>query len=579
MLEDMLVNTKGRGLNSIQVRFGLMTMVTGGLAISGLMFSMQANLSDGWLWLAIASAIFLPAVVTVLAARNLTAQIVALRHSTEALVSGDFNTAVDVDCACEVGGLADSFRKMVGRLNSNIVRMNILAYSDGVTGLPNRAVIFHLLGKLTTTPDSDAAATVLFIDLDGFKRVNDLHGHEAGDDLLRAVSIRIAAALDRSLDDLETCMTPMGELCDEPPNDIVLARVSGDEFVVLLPSGSGQTDELAANILTGLESPFEISGATVHIGASIGMARYPEDATTAEELLNLADLAMYEAKRKGRGCVVATSAALRASWQDRRDVERDLRQALEYDEIYLAYQPRFATADMRCVAVEALARWHHPKRGNISPGVFVPIAEQAGLMPLLGAAVFESAARQCRKWHEQGLEISVSVNVSPAEFAAPDLTSRLTSVLERYDVDPSMIEIEITETMAMGDFETTQEQMIDLRSAGFNISIDDFGTGYSNLSQLSRLPYSAMKLDRSLILDISRRDIGLKILRAATGMAKALGQRTIAEGIETQAQFEAIKTLGCDELQGFLFAPPLEPDIISDLVLQSEQENLNLTSS
>lgn len=193
---------KERGLNSIPVRFGLMAVVMGGLAIAGLLQAVRAELSNGWLGLAIAAAVLLPGLVTVLAARKLTGQILALRRSTEALVSGDFNAAVDVDCACEVGGLADSFRKMVGRLNSNILRMNVLAYADGVTGLPNRAVIFHLLSRLTQAPLVDAS-TVLFIDLDGFKRVNDLHGHEAGDDLLRGVSQRIASALGRSLEELE----------------------------------------------------------------------------------------------------------------------------------------------------------------------------------------------------------------------------------------------------------------------------------------------------------------------------------------------------------------------------------------
>lgn len=563
------MNGKGRGLNSIQVRFGLMTAIMGGLSITGLLFSIRLELENTWLALAIAVAIILPALVTLLAARNLTSQILALRDSTEALVSGDFNAVVDVDCACEVGGLADSFRKMVERLNNNILRMNVLAYADGVTGLPNRAVIFHLLRQLTSSSSVDAAS-VLFIDLDGFKRVNDLHGHEAGDDLLRAVSERIASTFDRSPESIETCMTPMGELCDEPPRDIVLARVSGDEFVILLPPSSVDADTLGAAILEGMEQPFEIGGATIHIGASIGLARYPEDAETAEELLNIADLAMYEAKRSGRRRMVAASPALRASWRDRRDVEGDLRHALENGDITLDFQPRFASIGLECVSVEALARWHHPTRGPISPGIFVPIAERAGLMPLLGSVVFESAVRQCRIWQDQGLSLNVSVNVSPAEFAASDLVTRLMGVLEKHNIDASFIELEITETMAMGDFETTQEQMIGLRNAGFQIAIDDFGTGYSNLSQLSRLPYTSIKLDRSLILDISNKQIGQKILHAVTSMASALGHTTVAEGIETQAQYEAIKSTGCEEVQGFMFARPMPADAIPDIVRQSQ---------
>lgn len=562
------MGSKGKGLNSIPVRFGLMGAMIGGLAILGHLWVVEAGFGGWQIGLAIGLCILLPALIMVLAAGNLTSQIAALHRSTEALVAGDFNTPVDVDCACEVGGLADSFRKMVNRLNSNIVRMNVLAYSDGVTGLPNRAVVFHLLSRLSNGGGMNRA-TVLFIDLDGFKRVNDMHGHETGDELLRRVSVRIAKALGRRLDELETCMTPMGDLCDEPPRDTVIARVSGDEFVVILPQSSGNPEELCCAILESLMEPFEIDSAKVHVGASIGLARFPEDANSPEDLLNLADLAMYEAKRTGRGRMVAVSAALRAQWRDRRDVEGDLRRAMECNEITLAYQPRFSTTDLSCVAVEALARWTHPERGSISPEVFVPIAEQAGLMPLLGAAVFEKAIKQCSIWQRQGLSLSVSVNVSPAEFADTNLVPRLLTILKKYRVDPNLVEIEITETMAMGDFESTQEQMIALRSAGLKIAIDDFGTGYSNLSQLSRLPYTSMKLDRSLILDITRRDSSLDIFRAVTGMAKALGHVTIAEGIETQEQYDALAEIGCDEVQGFLFAKPMHPDAIPAVVARS----------
>ncbi|CUH88565.1 Cyclic di-GMP phosphodiesterase Gmr [Phaeobacter sp. CECT 5382] len=560
---------KGEGLNSIPVRFGLMGALTGALAIFGLLQVIETGLAGWKLTLSIGLSVLMPALITFLAAKKLTSQILALRRSTEALVAGDFNTPVNVDCACEVGGLADSFSKMAKRLNNNILRMNVLAYADDVTGLPNRAVVFHLLDQLAKTPGI-ASFSVLFIDLDGFKRINDMHGHEVGDELLRRSSGRIAEALGKRLEDLETCMTTMGELCNEPPRDTVLARFSGDEFVALLPQSSGNAEELAAAILTSLEQPFEIDGAEVHVGASIGLARYPKDANTPEDLLNMADLAMYEAKRTGRGRVVCVTSVLRSQWQDRRDVENALRHAIENDEICLAFQPRFATPDLTCNAVEALARWNHPTRGPISPAIFIPIAEQAGLMPLLGAVVFEQAVRQCRAWQDQGHSISVSVNVSPAEFTDPNLVRRLLGVLEKYEVHPDLIEVEITETMAMGDFETTQEQMMALRQAGLKIAIDDFGTGYSNLSQLSRLPYTSMKLDRSLVIDVSSRPRSLEIVRAVAAMAKTLGHTIIIEGIETREQYEALSTISIDEVQGFLFSNPLQPDAIPALVTLSK---------
>ncbi len=562
---------KGEGLNSIPIRFGLMGAVIGGFAAVGQLWVAGGEVDVWQIALSMGLSIALPALILFVAARSLSSQIGALRRSTEALVAGDFNTPVDVDCACEVGGLADSFRKMVDRLNSNVVRMNVLAYADGVTGLPNRAVVFRLLGRLTDG-QGDKRASVLFIDLDGFKRINDVHGHEAGDELLRLVSGRIAGALGRSLDKLETCMTPMGDLCDAPFRDAVIARVSGDEFVVILPDPLGDPEEASAKILDSLALPFEIDNAKVHVGASIGISRFPEDADTPEDLLNMADLAMYEAKRAGRGRVVTVCPTLRKQWQDRRDVEGDLRRAIETGEIALAYQPRFSVVDLSCVAVEALARWNHPQRGPISPSIFVPIAEQAGLMPMLGAAVFEKAIRQCRLWQDKGLSLLVSVNVSPAEFEDANLVPRLLSVLEENRVDPDLIEIEITETMAMGDFEATQEQMMALRSVGLKIAIDDFGTGYSNLSQLTRLPYTSMKLDRSLILDLTRRESAMDIFRAFFGMAKALGHRTIAEGIETPAQYDALVAVGCDEVQGFLFAKPVDPDEIPALVARSRAD-------
>ena len=562
------MDMKGRGLNSIPIRFGLMTVVLGGIATLGLYQAMRSGLSGWALVLSVALVIMLPALVTFLAARKLTSQIRALRQSTEALVAGDFNSPVEVDCACEVGGLADSFRKMVSRLNSNILRMNVLAYTDGITQLPNRAVILHLLERMTGTPGVGPAA-LLFVDLDGFKRINDMYGHDVGDELLRRVSGRIARGLGRTLEELDTCVTPMGELCDEPPRDIVLARVSGDEFVVILPHSSESAEDYATAILTQLETSIDIAETEVHVGASIGLARFPEDADTSAKLLNLADLAMYEAKREGRGRMVAVSPALLARWQERRDVEGDLRRALDAGEIVLAYQPRFRTGDLACVSVEALARWNHPERGSISPAAFIPIAEQAGLMPLLGAVVFEQAVRQARAWQDRGLSLAVSVNVSPAEFADPNLAPRLLSVLHAHDVDPALVEIEITETMAMGDFETTREQMLALRDAGLRIAIDDFGTGYSNLSQLARLPYSAIKLDRSLILDVTGHASGREILYAITAIAKALGHTTIAEGVETQAQYRALRDLGCDEVQGFLFAKPMAPEAVIELIARA----------
>lgn len=560
---------KGEGLNSIPIRFGLMSVMTGGLAVLTLLSAFAVRPDSTVFYVIAALAILLPAFITFVAAKTLRRQIEALKDSTEAIAAGDINKPVDVTCSCEVGGLADSFRKMVDRLNSNILRMNILAYTDAITDLPNRTVIYHLLERMTAM-DEPTEAAVLFIDLDGFKRINDRLGHEAGDEVLAAASMRITLALGRQPDELYRCTSALGELCSLPPNDIVLGRVGGDEFVAILPNPKDRqtVEALCDLIIETLSEPFSVADTDIVIGASIGIAWCPDDARTADSLLNIADLAMYEAKNNGRNCFVATTPELHATWSERREVEADLRNALEAAQIHLAYQPRLATDDLRCVGVEGLARWNHPERGDIPPGTFIPIAEQSGLIPVLGARMFEAAGKQARLWQDAGLNLRTSVNISPAEFADPGLVERLVDVTKANKIDPSQIELEITESIAMSDFESTQDQMMALCEAGFHIAIDDFGTGYSNLSQLARLPFTSVKIDQSLIQTISSDTRTQSIVRSVIGMAQTLGLTSVAEGIETEAQFKLLRSMQCDEVQGFLFGRPMTAKALETFALQ-----------
>ncbi|MEQ8655904.1 MAG: EAL domain-containing protein [Hyphomicrobiales bacterium] len=563
------MSKKGEGLNSIPIRFALMSAVTGGLAVFGLLSAVDMRPSGAAFAVMAVLAIVLPAFITFVAAKMLRRQIEALRRSTEAIANGDTNAPVDVTCACEVGGLADSFRKMVDRLNGNILRMNVLAYTDAITGLPNRTVIYHLLERMTAKENPTSGA-ILFVDLDGFKRINDRFGHEAGDEVLAAASGRIASALGRQPDELYRCTSSLGELCDMPPDDIVLGRVGGDEFVAILPKPESKqaVEALCHAIIDTLSKPFSLADADVTIGASIGIAWCPEDARSADGLLNIADLAMYEAKNNGRNCFVATTPALHAIWSERREVEADLRSALDVGDIHLVYQPRLAADDLSCVGVEGLARWNHPTRGPIPPDTFIPIAEQSGLIPHLGARMFEAAGEQARRWQDCGLKICTSVNISPAEFADSKLVERLVNVTTTNRIDPMMIELEITESMAMSDFESTQDQMMALCEAGFRIAIDDFGTGYSNLSQLARLPFTSVKIDRSLIRTIGSDTRAQSIVRSVIGMAQTLGLTSVAEGVETQAQMTLLRAMRCDEVQGFLFSRPIEASAVETFALQ-----------
>ncbi|KAF2992845.1 EAL domain-containing protein [Methylocystis sp. MJC1] len=569
MIEDDRDADFGRGLNSIPIRFCLMSMVVSGACALGLTYLLLHAVGPQPDWavigLAIAETAALPAMITYAAASRLAGTIVALRESADAIAAGDVNSPVEIDCACEVGGLAKSFHKMVERLNANIRRMNTLAHSDAVTGLPNRAAINHVLSlgaKLSGEPGA-CRGSLFFIDLDGFKSINDTFGHEIGDELLRAVSRRVAAeAFHRRFEDLATCMTAFGELCDTCPEDIVFARFAGDEFIALVPevNDPAHVEHIARTIVASLARPFEIEGHKIQIGASVGVARAPQDATNPHELLRLADIAMYAAKQKGKNNYVRFEPALRSSAVERNELEYELREAIESDALTMYFQPKVESARLSVAGVEALLRWNHPIRGMVPPGKFIPIAEQAGLMPELGTAVLNLALRQCRKWADQGMRIPVAINVSPAQFDDPLFVPGLISLLRHHGVDPGLIEVEITETMVMTDFDTAAARVAALRDAGLAISIDDFGVGFSNLSQLAKLPVNFLKIDRSLTEAVASDQKAQAIVRATISMAHALGHATIAEGIETDEQAAFLRLAGCDKMQGFLFARPMPAD-------------------
>ncbi len=555
---------KGQGLNSIPIRFALLAAACTGLCVLALIhivLPLRETLSDAEFCAVLLLTVTVPALVTYGAARKLTGAILALRRSTDAIVQGDFNRPVDIDCACEVGGLADSFRAMIARLNSNILRMNVLAYTDPVTRLPNRAVISHVLGLVNAAqPRGACRGALLFIDLDGFKRINDTLGHEAGDELLRRVADRIIGeAFGMSREEIDDCTTSFGELRQTCPDRPVFARFAGDEFVVLLP-GQDEERALAAQargIIAALEAPFRIRGNEVHVGASIGVARLPVDTQDAEQLLSYADIAMYAAKMAGRNQVRFFDASLRARAVDRAHIEAELRHAIARDELSLHYQPKLDCRTLEPMGVEALLRWVHPTDGAIAPSRFIPVAEQSGQMVALGSAVLRMAIRQIRAWQDAGTPRRVAVNVSAVQLEQPGLVQEVLETLAAHGVTPDWLELEITESMLMSTRPATLARIEQLRAAGVHVSVDDFGTGFSNLSQLARLPSDVLKMDRSLLDGIGTNPKAEAILQATVRMAHALGHRVVAEGIETEAQHAFLARIGCDLVQGFLFARPM----------------------
>ena len=563
----------GRGLNSIRWRFALacalLTAVAIGLREVVLGHGLHMDVDD---LLSIAMVVTLSGSATFWMASQLTRSIKSLQRSTDAIAAGDFDSPVNVDCTCEVGGLAESFQRMTSRLNANILRINTLAYTDPITGLPNRAAIDHLLHyALAPQRLGQFRAAIVFVDLDGFKRINDTLGHDGGDVLLRLAGQRILEqGLGRTLQTLDTCTDPFGNPCDRLPEDIVFARFAGDEFVAVLP---GQTDRAALArvgdaIIASLQQPFRVKNQDVTVGASIGIAIAPEDTTSASELLTFADQAMYSSKQAGRSRHCFFDRDIRQVILNRARTEAELRLAMPRGELLLYFQPKLDAQTLALAGVEALVRWQHPQRGLLPPGEFIEVAEQSGQMAQLGRQVLKLAVAQSRAWLDQGLRRAIAVNVSPSQFADAEFVPALLALLEQARVPAELISVEITESIAMTDFATTAHRLKQLRDAGVRVAVDDFGIGFSNLSQLSRLPMDELKIDRSLVMQIGQGDKSEAIIRAIVSMSHALGYKTVAEGIETPEQQRFLQQLGCDILQGYLFARPMSAAQLQTWCLQ-----------
>ena len=426
-------------------------------------------------------------------------------------------------------------------------RIRHLARHDALTDLPNRLMFREITEGIEARIRRGEVLAVLSIDLDHFKTVNDTLGHGVGDTVLTLVGERLR------------------DSCREVDT---VARLGGDEFAILTGILAHPHDAatLADRIVRHAAEPFEVDGHTIVIGASVGIAVAPGDGTDAETLLKNSDLALYRAKRDGRGAYHFFEKGMDANLQERRTLEMALRQAIVRREFRLVFQPLFNLKEGRICGLEALIRWHHPDRGTIPPAEFIPIAEEAGLIVPIGDWVLNEACRAAVSWPD---DIHIAVNLSTVQFRNRNLLQHVKAALDASGLKPDRLELEVTESLLLVDSESTLRTLFELRKLGVRISMDDFGTGYSSLSYLRSFPFDKIKIDKSFVNDMSAKDDSRAIVKAVIGLGRSLGMSTAAEGVETEAQLDLVRRQGCTEVQGFLFSPPLPASAIDRLFAET----------
>jgi diguanylate cyclase (GGDEF)-like protein len=530
-----------------------------------------ANVTRWTLFVTVAVATFLGVLVAAILSRRITGSVMQLIAFSKRVASGDFSARAEQSGEHEFAILAHAMNQMAESVeNSHVLlegsadKLKHQATHDALTGLPNRSLLEDRLKQAISYADRfNRMVTVVFIDLDGFKLINDSLGHQTGDDLLKVIAERMLTCV-RSVD--------------------TVVRLGGDEFVIVLPEQGEAIIPTLQRIQQAIAQPVLLGSQTLQVSGSIGLAIYPADGADAATLLMNADAAMYRAKELGRNNYQFYAAELNSRIHEKLAMQEGLRDAVARSEFQLLYQPKVDLHSGKVIGIEALIRWHHPVRGMVPPAQFIPIAEETGLIVPIGEWVLRTACKQNKAWQDAGMPaISVSVNVSARQFKEKDLVRRVAHALEESGLDAQYLELELTEGLIMQDIESALKTMRALQAMGVQISIDDFGTGYSSLSALKTFPIVRLKIDKAFVDGIASNEDDKAIARAVISMGHQLNLKIIAEGVETEQQLAFLRANNCDEMQGYLFSQPvtaenipalLRPPSIASPNLQPEGSNI-----
>jgi diguanylate cyclase (GGDEF)-like protein/PAS domain S-box-containing protein len=452
------------------------------------------------------------------------------------------------DPIIDMGGQFQGFRGVgsdITEVRKTQERLTNLANMDVLSGLPNRGRVRQLLGEaVSTAQSSNVPCAIMFLDLDGFKPVNDTFGHPKGDAVLKSVSQR---------------------LVKEAADIGHVGRMGGDEFAIVIRDAQSRkkVDDLAHRIISAVAEPYHIDKAEIRIGVSIGCAFGPIDGQSVDDLIQKADLALYQAKGQGRGTCCYFSADMQNEAEDRLRLEQDLRQALTLKQFRLDYQPLINATDQSLMGFEALIRWHHPTRGMVSPVEFIPLAEETGLIMQLGDWVIDEACRAASVWPDY---INVALNLSARQLILPALPNTVSEALAKYRLKANRLELEVTESVFLGDSEGSLDVLKRLRSLGVGIALDDFGTGYSSLGYLNKAVFHKLKIDGSFVREAANNRETVAIIQSIVQLAKSFRMTVTAEGVETADDFTRMRDLGCHQIQGYLFGRPMSFERATDLI-------------